>query len=128
MALEPNISGFRGDDMMRMHDISFQSGALSSSSDMIAPMVGHYFGINGGVFSGNSCTIKNSPGMGQACVGSSSSGGFLLDTVPGLKHDAGLAVDWTADEQWKLDEGIKRYIVFSLFSWRLLDCRIVFLV
>lgn len=138
MALEPNILDFRGDEVLvsptssaaslmnRMHDISFQSGAISSSSIMVAPMVGDYFRIEGGMNSDNSSVIINSSGMGQACAGSSSSGGFLLDTVPEPKHDVGLDVDWTADEQLKLDKGIKRYGGFSMFSWRLLDCRIVF--
>ncbi|KAI4369106.1 hypothetical protein MLD38_017592 [Melastoma candidum] len=125
MALEPNIVGFRVDEatmvslpssssgaaslMNWVQDISFQSGAISSSSEMIAAPFGGHFGINGAVYSGNSSMGKSSPGMAQACMGSSSSGGFLLDNVPGLKHDAGLAVVWTAEEQLKLDEGIKRY-------------------
>ncbi|KAI4373167.1 hypothetical protein MLD38_011325 [Melastoma candidum] len=125
MALEPKIAGFRVDEaamvsppasssgaaslMNWMHDISFQSGVISSSSEMIAAPVGGHFGINAGIYSGSSSAGKSSPGMGQGCMGSSSSGGFLLDNVPELKNDAGLAVEWTVEEQLKLDEGIRRY-------------------
>ncbi|KAI4384136.1 hypothetical protein MLD38_009901 [Melastoma candidum] len=99
MALEPNLSGFRGDEM----------GTISSSSEMMAPMAGDYFGISGDVYPGSSSAIMSSLAVGRACAGSSSLGGFLLDADLGTKHDEGLAVDWTAEEQVKLNEGIKRY-------------------
>ncbi|KAI4385825.1 hypothetical protein MLD38_003818 [Melastoma candidum] len=95
--------------MNRVHDISFQMGAISSSSEIMAPMVGEYFGINGAVYPGGLSAIMSTPAVGRACVGSSSLGGLLLDTDSGTKHDEGLAVDWTAEEQAKLNEGIKRY-------------------
>ena len=33
-------------------------------------------------------------------------GSRLLDTGPGLKHEAGLAVEWSVEEQYKLEEGL----------------------
>ncbi|CAL5354393.1 unnamed protein product [Camellia sinensis] len=80
------------------------SGAINSTSDMI-PMA-NYYGINstaGMVFSGNSSIINNNPGMTQA---GSSSGSFLLDSVPGLKHDADMAAEWSVEEQQRLEEGL----------------------
>ncbi|KAH6809794.1 hypothetical protein C2S51_027577 [Perilla frutescens var. frutescens] len=41
-------------------------------------------------------------------VGPSSSS-LLLDSVPGLKHDTGLAVEWSVEEQYKLEEGLAKY-------------------
>ncbi|CAL5427464.1 unnamed protein product [Camellia sinensis] len=107
MAAESN-TGFRhggtfGSPFSR-HAISFQSGAINSTSDMI-PMA-NYYGINstaGMVFSGNSSIINNNPGMTQA---GSSSGSFLLDSVPGLKHDADMAAEWSVEEQQRLEEGL----------------------
>ncbi|GMP92438.1 hypothetical protein CsSME_00042661 [Camellia sinensis var. sinensis] len=110
MAAESN-TGFRhggtfGSPFSR-HAISFQSGAINSTSDMI-PMA-NYYGINstaGMVFSGNSSIINNNPGMTQA---GSSSGSFLLDSVPGLKHDADMAAEWSVEEQQRLEEGLDKY-------------------
>ncbi|KAL3635864.1 hypothetical protein CASFOL_020411 [Castilleja foliolosa] len=38
----------------------------------------------------------------------SSTTSFLVDSVPGLKHDTGLAAEWSVDEQFKLEEGLAR--------------------
>lgn len=99
---------------------SFQSG-VSSEMIPIGNFYGH-LGVNvnvnnsnsasgiaggGGVlFSGNPNIITNSnnnPGISQAGTSSPS---FLIDTVPGLKHDTGLAVEWSVEEQYKLEEGL----------------------
>ncbi|KAL1565418.1 hypothetical protein AAHA92_07638 [Salvia divinorum] len=34
---------------------------------------------------------------------------LLLDSVPGLKHDTGLAVEWSVEEQYMLEEGLAKY-------------------
>lgn len=117
MAAESSNTGFHH------QALSFQSGALgSSSSEMI--LMGNYYnnlGMNfnvnnngggggGMLFSGNPSVMTNSGRssnnnsvMGQSGGCSSS---FLIDSVPGLKHDTGLAVEWTLEEQYKLDEGL----------------------
>lgn len=41
-------------------------------------------------------------------AGPSSSSPLLLDSVPGLKHDTGLAVEWSVEEQFKLEEGLAK--------------------
>lgn len=116
MAAESN-TGFHRDETLssalNRHAISFQSTATTSSSDMMT--MGNYFGVNNAsaiMFSGNSSVVNNNhnnnnhhPVISQAA---NSSGSLLLDTVPGLKHDAGLAVEWSVEEQFKLEEGLVR--------------------
>lgn len=121
MAMESN-SGFVHDETfgyaMNRHAISFQSGAINSSSEMI-PM-GNYFSAEpsmsmsmgmgmGMMFSPNSgqAMLNHNPVISQA--GNSSGASLLLDSVPGLKHDTGLAVEWSVEEQYKLEEGLVKY-------------------
>ncbi|XP_030529150.1 uncharacterized protein LOC115739971 isoform X1 [Rhodamnia argentea] len=107
MAMESNMPS---SSALSRHAISFQTGAVNTTSD-VAPMMGsNYFGVNssgGMVFSaGNSATMSNNLGLPQSGNSSSS---LLLDYVPGLKHDADLAVEWSAEEQDKLYEGLRRF-------------------
>ncbi|WJX10533.1 hypothetical protein P8452_01242 [Trifolium repens] len=112
MAAESN-TGFHYGDMnssLNWHAISFQSGAVSSLPEMV-PM-GNYFGLNndtsGMMYSGNSSIVNgNSHVISQQ--GNSSGCSLLVDSVPGLKHDAGLAAEWSVDEQYKLEEGLLKY-------------------
>ncbi|KAG5240602.1 hypothetical protein OIU78_007142 [Salix suchowensis] len=129
MAAESN-SGFHREGTLgyalNRHAISFQSGAINSgcTADMIPMGMGSYFGINTSttisslMLPGNSSLISNntspggsgSGGIVQAQAGNSSaSSSLLLDSVPGLKHDAGLAVEWSVEEQYKLEEGLQKY-------------------
>ncbi|GKV13242.1 hypothetical protein SLEP1_g24282 [Rubroshorea leprosula] len=105
MATESN-TGFHHDDtfgsVMSRHAISFQSGAISSTSEMI-PM-GSYFGNS---YFGNSGIMNSPPGILQS--GNSSGSSLLLESVPGLNHDTGLAVEWSLDEQYKLEEGLEKF-------------------
>ncbi|CAN4123212.1 unnamed protein product [Withania somnifera] len=105
--------------------LSFQTGAIgSSSSEMM--LMGNYYGSlgmnfdiknNGGgrgiLYSGNPSSVINNCGRSSSNPGMSQSGScsssFLIDSVPGLKHDTGLAVEWTLEEQYKLDEGLIRF-------------------
>lgn len=133
MAMESN-SGFVHDETfgyaMNRHAISFQSGAINSSSEMI-PM-GNYFSAEpnmsmsmsmgmgmGMMFSPNSgqAMLNHNPVISQA--GNSSGASLLLDSVPGLKHDTGLAVEWSVEEQYKLEEGLVKYVIHNLISYSL---------
>ncbi|CAO2812841.1 unnamed protein product [Amaranthus hypochondriacus] len=112
MAAESNTSFHQEDALssgLHRHAISFQSGAVNSMSEMIP--IGNYYGMNGG--SGNLMFCDNSSFIGSSSPsttqGGSSSGSLLLDSVPGLKHDAGLAVEWTEEEQFKLEEALIKY-------------------
>ncbi|KAF7809376.1 uncharacterized protein G2W53_036119 [Senna tora] len=104
-------SGFHGEDIgsaFSRHAISFQSSAINSLSEMV-PM-GNYFGLNnssGMIYPGNSSIINSNPVISQANNSSGSS--LLLDSVTGLKHDTGLAVEWSVEEQYRLEEGLAKY-------------------
>ncbi|QCD88723.1 uncharacterized protein LOC114169360 [Vigna unguiculata] len=111
MAAESN-AGFHSegiDSVLNRRAISFQpGGAINRLSEMV-PM-GNYFGLSsssGMIYSGNSTIINSNPVMSQA--GNPSSSSLLLDSVPGLKHDTGLAVEWSVDEQYRLEEGLAKY-------------------
>ncbi|XP_021724612.1 uncharacterized protein LOC110691940 isoform X1 [Chenopodium quinoa] len=112
MAAESNTSFHQEDAIaasLHRHAISFQSGAVNSTSEMIP--IGNYYGMNNSngnlMFCDNSSIISSSSPT-TTPVGSSS-GTLLLDSVPGLKHDAGLAVEWTEEEQYKLEDGLVKY-------------------
>ncbi|KAH9626318.1 hypothetical protein KSS87_012862 [Heliosperma pusillum] len=112
MAAEPNSSFHQEDTLasgFHRHDISFQSGAVSSTSEML-PM-GGYYGMNsssGNLMFCDSSSIMSS-GSPTTIAPGNSSGSLLLDSVPGLKHDAGLAVEWTEEEQYKLEDGLVKF-------------------
>lgn len=89
------------------HAVAFQSGAINSSAEMIP--VGSSSGMSGGfgiIPGGNSGGINSTTGAIQS---GSSSSGVLLESVPGLKHDTGLAVEWSYEEQSKLEEGLVKF-------------------
>ncbi|KAE8710132.1 inactive leucine-rich repeat receptor-like serine/threonine-protein kinase [Hibiscus syriacus] len=90
---------------MNRHALPFQSVAFSCSSDMIP--VGGYFAPPPMFLPGNSSIITTSPALIQP--GSSSGSSFLLDSVAGLKDDTGLAVEWSVDEQYILEDGLEKY-------------------
>lgn len=109
MAAESNTGFHREENFgsaMNRHAISFQSGAINCTSEMI-PM-SNYFGMNSTgdmLFPGSSSNvINNNPVISQA--GNSSVSSLVLDSVPGLKHDTGLAVEWSVEEQYKLEDGL----------------------
>ncbi|XVF43422.1 hypothetical protein PTKIN_Ptkin02bG0039000 [Pterospermum kingtungense] len=108
MTTESNM-GFHHEDslgsFMNRHAISFQSAAINSSSEMI-PM-GGYFAPAPMILPGNSSVITTSPALLQP--GNSSGSSLLLDSVAGLKHDTGFAVDWSVDEQYILRDGLEKY-------------------
>ncbi|KAF5754216.1 hypothetical protein HanXRQr2_Chr17g0788741 [Helianthus annuus] len=80
----------------KRHAISFRSGVVDAASEMNDPA--------GVVYSG---MVSSGP-TGYGRIGNScASGGSEL--VPGLKHDAGLAVEWSVEEQLKLEEGMSIY-------------------
>ncbi|XP_076892673.1 uncharacterized protein LOC143544451 isoform X1 [Bidens hawaiensis] len=72
-------------DYYRMNSCNNNINNINSASSM--------------VFSGNSGMVQ----IGNSCTSS------VSDSVLGLKHDAGLAVEWSVDEQIKLEEGISKY-------------------
>ncbi|KAI7724615.1 hypothetical protein M8C21_015476, partial [Ambrosia artemisiifolia] len=93
------------------HAISFKPSVVDSTKEVI--MMGDYYRMNNNknnnnnvssmVFSGNSGMVNS--GSVYAQIGNSSTSN-VSDSVAGLKHDAGLAVEWSVEEQCKLEEGI----------------------
>lgn len=57
----------------------------------------------------------NPVGGGLGMIASSSSPSLLLLDSTGLKHDTGLAVEWSADEQYKLEGGLSMLVFLYLF-------------
>lgn len=64
-------------------------------------------GTHGMIFSGNSAIVNNSSstftGIGNSCDS------VIVDSVPELKHRAGVAVEWSVEEQYKLEEALLKY-------------------
>ncbi|KAI3731712.1 hypothetical protein L1987_62901 [Smallanthus sonchifolius] len=86
------------------HAISFQSSVRDSTYEMV--MMGHNYQVNSTATTstrllGNSSTANSNSGFTH----SGKSGG----SVPGLKHDTGLAVEWSVEEQHKLEEGLSKF-------------------
>ncbi|GMG98889.1 hypothetical protein Nepgr_000729 [Nepenthes gracilis] len=111
MASQSN-TGFNQEEALgsalNRHVISFQTGAINSTSEMIP--TGNYYATNysAGNFSGNSSIISNSnPVVTQT---GNSHASLLFDSASGLKHDAELAVEWSAEEQLKLEEGLVKFV------------------
>ncbi|XP_057990832.1 uncharacterized protein LOC110666879 isoform X2 [Hevea brasiliensis] len=115
MAAEFN-TGFRREEALgsafNRHAISIQSDAINSSSEII-PM-GSYFGMNTSnstvILPGHSSMFNSSArGILHVQAVNSSSSSLFLDIAPDLKHDTGLAIEWSVDEQYKLDEGLSKF-------------------
>lgn len=88
--------------------ISFQSSPRDNKSEIIT--IGDFHRMNGThgmIFSGNSSATVNSNSAFSGIVNSSDS--IIVDSVPELKHRAGGAVEWSVEEQYKLEEGLPKY-------------------
>ncbi|CAA7399143.1 unnamed protein product [Spirodela intermedia] len=90
------------------HMVSFQSGAVNSSN-RIVPTVTDSFGA---VDSTSGMTFSGNPGGGNTSLlipPERTSGVLHLDPFPELKHDTGLAVFWSFEEQLLLEDGLAKY-------------------
>ncbi|KAK9051262.1 hypothetical protein SSX86_027889 [Deinandra increscens subsp. villosa] len=94
-------TGFHYDRAFR-HSISFQSSATDSTSVM-----GDYYQMNSAAAATTSTRYLGNSVM--ATQSGNSCGSVLGDSVPRLKHDAGLSVEWSVEEQHKLDEGLSKF-------------------
>ncbi|KAL3502218.1 hypothetical protein ACH5RR_036667 [Cinchona calisaya] len=118
MATESN-SGFHHH---RPQAMSFQSGAASAGNYFNRHHHHAHLGINVAAVAGGSMVYSGTPGVifSSNCSNNSAisqarnslglgSESLLLDNVPGLKLDAGFAVEWSVEEQYKLEEGLAKY-------------------
>ncbi|KAJ0969011.1 hypothetical protein J5N97_021888 [Dioscorea zingiberensis] len=112
MAADSNMSFHQGlvpSSFYNSHLVSFQSGAVSSNTGMIPGGMnssGSISSTTGMLLSGNPTMIGNASSVILPRI--SSGNNILLDPLPGLKHDTGLAVDWSIDEQAVLREGLDK--------------------
>ncbi|KAL6566273.1 hypothetical protein OROGR_001888 [Orobanche gracilis] len=109
-------AGFRQHHHHQQRGVLFQSGAgggisSNSSSGSGGFSMGDYENLEGRVDLGGNdgpAGVIFSSSVGQNYLKSSYTTTFLVDPVPGLKHDTGLAAEWSIDEQLKLEEGLAR--------------------
>ncbi|KAL9244278.1 hypothetical protein vseg_018074 [Gypsophila vaccaria] len=108
MAMQSNTSFHQNSTLSSgfyPHAISYHN-----TSNMI-PSSRYYEGNSSSgtlMFTENSNFISSGSPTATTVSGNSSSS-LLLESVPGLKHGAGLAVEWAEDEQNKLEEGLVKF-------------------
>ncbi|KAI3899398.1 hypothetical protein MKW92_050594 [Papaver armeniacum] len=101
--------------VLNRHSISFQSGAVNSSSSSAEMIPNSYGGVAGMSNVSNSGTnlinnnTNNNLGFVNSGLNSSGGGGLNYESVSGLNHDLELAVDWSLPEQSRLEDGLLRY-------------------
>ncbi|KAH6792627.1 hypothetical protein C2S52_003104 [Perilla frutescens var. hirtella] len=96
------------------HGGLFKPGGATSSSSSGASggceliSMGNYnYGAGSLNLGGNECPNGRMLFGAQNSLDSSLT--HVLDSLPGLKHDTGFAVEWSIDEQYKLAEGLAKY-------------------
>lgn len=106
--------------MAGFHHHIYKSGMSSGSSGGggsggydLSPMPNYYNSPVGSLNlgAGDDGGLQLIPAAAAAAQNSSlgpSPSSLLLDSVPGLKHDTGLAVEWSVEEQYKLEEGLAK--------------------
>ncbi|KAL8196839.1 hypothetical protein R6Q57_024428 [Mikania cordata] len=87
--------------------ICFQSSTRNNKSEMIMIGEAHRMNSTGCLsFSGNSGVVNGS----SVLTGIGNSGeSFVVDSVPELKHQTEVAVEWSVEEQNKLEEALPKY-------------------
>ncbi|XP_027150940.1 uncharacterized protein LOC113751212 [Coffea eugenioides] len=99
MLINPNIVNVSNNSLMTTAASPTAAGNIVYSG--APPPPGGAGGGGAVITSCSSGSNDNSPG--------NSLGSLLLDTVPGLNHEAGLAVEWSVEEQYKLEEGLVKF-------------------
>ncbi|XP_076935769.1 uncharacterized protein LOC143602604 [Bidens hawaiensis] len=83
------------------HAISFQSNDYYQMGNLATTSTR---------FMGNNNSNNNIRGVNNNNIHSVSSGGSVLgESGSGLKHDTGFAVEWSVEEQQKLEEGLSKF-------------------
>ncbi|PWA40189.1 hypothetical protein CTI12_AA565150 [Artemisia annua] len=109
-------SGFQYDrnlsSAVNRHAISFNSSGGESTSNMI--MMGDYYLMNASTAAAATASTSSTRylgnyGLGNGSSGFTQSGNNSSGSFPGLKHDVGLAVEWSFEEQHKLEEGLSKF-------------------
>lgn len=92
----------------QQHGGLFTPGGPTSSSSSGGSGGGGNYNYGGGSINlgGNECPSGRMLFGAQNSLDSSLT--HVLDSFPGLKHDGGFAVEWSIDEQYKLEEGLAK--------------------
>ncbi|XP_051121522.1 uncharacterized protein LOC127244952 isoform X2 [Andrographis paniculata] len=96
-----------GEFHQHQHPLFYQSSGDGPSGGF-----GNFYNAAaGGTLNEGPAQMLSSPSQSQVKIspGGPSSSTLLLDSVPGLKHDTGLAVEWSVEEQYKLEEGLAKF-------------------
>lgn len=130
MAYDSNMGFHQGmipSSFYENHMVSFQSGAVISSSRIIPAAMNSIGTINSmeamvysAIPSGNNMTL--------AIPSGSTAGVLHLDPIPGLKHDTGLAVVWSLEEQASLEKGLFKCVVCCFCTLYALACLLNLLI
>lgn len=103
-------NGVFASSFYNQHADSFQPGMMNNTAGLLQGEFSSSGGISGStamVLAGNPGTLYS--GSSMVLEGSSSSNP-PLDLVAGLKHDTGLAADWSYKEQALLRHGLIKYV------------------
>ncbi|KAL5721550.1 hypothetical protein ACHQM5_005184 [Ranunculus cassubicifolius] len=106
MESDPNMV-YNNERIMNSRAVSFQSAIMNNDSGLIP-----FGGMNntaGIIFGGSSNKVNDGRGRGRNSIGSNHWCSQLYDTFSGSKHDAGFVVEWSVEEQAKLEEGLVKY-------------------
>ncbi|KAI0499585.1 hypothetical protein KFK09_017791 [Dendrobium nobile] len=113
MAADSNMSFHNGvfpSSFCNQVVVSFQSGAVNGTAGVVQGGINNSGGISsssGMVRAGNPSSILNNTSSMMLQGNSQSS--LFLEPMAGLKHDTGLAVDWSYKEQAILHHGLIKY-------------------
>lgn len=66
----------------------------------------------------SNCDISNKSSWLTHAGNQNSCGYVLVESIPGLKIDAGLAVEWSIEEQQKLDYGFSQFLFHYKFYFK----------
>ncbi|KAK8940852.1 hypothetical protein KSP39_PZI009826 [Platanthera zijinensis] len=112
MAADSNMSFHNGvfpSSFCHQHVVSFQSGAINNAAGVVQGGINTAGGISGSsnrMLTGNPGNLNNTSAM--IFQGNSQSSMFL-EPMACLKHDTGLAADWSYKEQALLHHGLIKY-------------------
>lgn len=111
MTADSNMSFHNGlfpSSFCNQHVVSFQSGAISSTNGVQGGInaSGGIISSPGMILAGNSSILNNTPDM---FFQGNSQSGLFLEPMACLKHDTGLAADWSYKEQALLHHGLIKY-------------------
>ncbi|KAG0484480.1 hypothetical protein HPP92_008363 [Vanilla planifolia] len=111
MATDPNMNSHHRvfpSTFCNQRVVSFQSGTINSATGLVHGGISNPAGVSGSanmILAGDSGALNNT----SMLLEGNTQGNFLLEPMAGLRREAGLAVDWSYNEQQLLYQGLKKY-------------------